>query len=85
MRFQVAKDWWMAGTALSEKDLENASVDLQNLTKDREDTRALSMVFVDLILLKCVVRSRCWRAERGEAGLPMEEKIWKMRARPCKI
>jgi hypothetical protein len=42
MRFQVAKDWWMAGTALSEKDLENASVDLQNLTKDQSYIRALA-------------------------------------------
>ena len=47
----------MAGTAPGGKDLESARVNLQNLRKDRGDTRALSMAFVDLTLLKCIVRS----------------------------
>jgi hypothetical protein len=59
MRCQVAKAGWMAGTAPGGKDLESARVNLQNLTKDRGDTRALSMVFVDLALLTCAFESRC--------------------------
>jgi hypothetical protein len=47
----------MAGTAPGGKDLESARVNLQNLRKDRGDTRALSIVFVELTLLECVVRS----------------------------
>ena len=47
----------MAGTAPGGKDLENASATLQNSTKDLRDTRAPSMVFVELTLLECVVRS----------------------------
>ena len=58
------------GTALGGKDLENASATLQNLTKDLRDTRAQSIAFIDLALLTCAFKSRCWRAERGKRDSP---------------